>query len=50
MTLSFSVNAQLNIFKGDSVTIGKLRVPAQLSLGGAIRLNENLHDYYKKCQ
>jgi hypothetical protein len=38
-------HAQLNIFKKDSVSIGKSTYPAQLSLGGAIRLNYSWKTY-----
>ncbi len=45
MLLSVSGHAQLNIFKQDSVTIGKSTYPAQLSFGGAIRLNYSWKTY-----
>ncbi len=45
MSLSFLSQAQLNIFKQDSVSIGKSTYPAQLSLGGAIRLNYSWKTY-----
>jgi len=45
MNLSFLSQAQLNIFNQDSVTIGKSTYPAQLSLGGAIRLNYSWKTY-----
>jgi hypothetical protein len=45
MLFSNTAYCQLNIFRQDSVTIGKTRYPAQLSIGGAIRLNYGWKTY-----